>query len=139
MTRRTLIRRRHRPLAWLALGLGLLLAVDAAACALWLAWHLLPWLLVLAATVIACKRWQRQRRALAPPLRASIPAGGPVVGGYVVADDADRLRGELARVRGQVTRLEDAANRPIEAIIASYERISRQYGDAAVGRTGVRK
>ena len=40
--------------------------------------------------------------------------------------------------RGQVIRLEQAANRPIEAIIASYERVSRQYGPAAVGEKDTR-
>jgi len=137
MIRRTQIRRRHHPLAWLAFGLCLPLAVETAAWALWIAWYLLPWLAVLAAAVIACERWQ-QRRALAR-LRGSIPAARRVVRDYVVADDAEQLRTELAHVGGQVTRLEHAASRPIEAIIASYERIGRQYGPAAAGRIGVRK
>jgi hypothetical protein len=116
---------------------GALLAVDAAVWALWLAWHLVPWLLIAAAVVVAGKRRQLRRRVLAW-LGASAPAG-PVIAGKVVADDAKQLRAELAHVRGQVARLEDAANRPIETVIASYERIGRQYGPAGVGKTEGRR
>jgi hypothetical protein len=64
------------------------------------------------------------------------PARPPqVVHGQVVGDDAEQLRAELARIRGQVARLEAAANRPVEAVINSYERIGRQHGPAAVGKT----
>lgn len=129
MTRR-FPRRRHSPIVWPSIALVALLALD-------IAWHLLPWLLAIGAAVFVCRRWQLHSRAVAS-LRGSVPVAAPVRG-HVVADDAEQLRAELDRVRGQVTRLEDAANRPIEAVIASYEHIASRYGDATVGRTGGRK
>jgi hypothetical protein len=62
-----------------------------------------------------------------------------MVQGQIVGDDDGQLRAELARIRGQVTRLEDAANRPIDAIAENYERIGRQYGPPATGKTGIRQ
>jgi hypothetical protein len=52
------------------------------------------------------------------------------VQGEVVDDD-----GELYMLRARVSRLERAANRPIDAVIPSYEVIRARYGDAGVGDT----
>ena len=61
-------------------------------------------------------------------------------GGHVDDDElVDPLRAKLNWVRAQVARLEDAANRLIEAVIASSERIGRQHGPAATGRNGEHK
>jgi len=82
--------------------------------------------------VVARRRWLA-RVPTRPNLR--------VIRGEMVSEDAEhiaQLREELSRVRGQVARLEDAANRPLEAVIANYERIGRQYGPAAVGKPGER-
>jgi hypothetical protein len=104
---------RHRDLRVILTGGAVLLAADVA---VWAAWHLWPLLLLAAAGVLAW-RW-RKRNQHRPP----------VVQGQVVSD-ADQLRAKVAR-------LETAANRPIDAIIANYERIGRQYGPAAVGKAG---
>jgi len=129
-------RGRHHPVTVIVIGTGVLLGLDAIAWALWAAWHLLPWLLAITALALACRRWRLHRRALDWPRSVARPPQ-PLIRGEV-ADDASQLRAELARVRGQVARLEDAANRPIEAVIASYERIGQQYGPAATRRTGGR-
>jgi len=102
MTRRTLIRRRHHPPVWLALGIGLL-AAYAVAWAVWLTWHLLPLLLALAAVVVACKRWQIYRRALGR-LNGNEPTRPPrLVHGHVITEVED--------LRRQVAKLEDDADR----------------------------
>jgi hypothetical protein len=103
-------RRRH-DLQIIVAGGAVLLAADVA---VWAAWHLWPVLLLAAAVVLAWRWRQRNRRR------------PPVVQGQVVSD-ADQLRATVAR-------LEAAANRPIDLIIANYERIGRQYGPAATGR-----
>jgi hypothetical protein len=43
--------------------------------------------------------------------------------------------GELYRLRAQVSRLERAANRPIDSVIASYEVIRTRHADAGAGDT----
>jgi hypothetical protein len=50
-----------------------------------------------------------------------------------------KLRAKLNRLRAQADYLEAAANRPIEAAIASDERVAWQYGDAAAGKNGEHK
>ncbi len=131
---RTFLRRRLHPLVWMAVLLPVLLGLDAAAWLVWLTWHMLPWLLAIGVTALACRRWQLHRRALAWLRGTARPR---LVQGQVVADDeTGQLRAELDDLRAQVARLESAACRPIEAVIASYERIGRQYGPAASGKPG---
>lgn len=50
---------------------------------------------------------------------------------------ADQYQEELSRIRGQIDALEDAAGRPIEAIITTYRHVQRQYGPSAT--PGARK
>jgi hypothetical protein len=50
-----------------------------------------------------------------------------------------KLRAKLNRLRTQADRLEAAANRPIEAAVASYERGAWRSGDTAAGKNGEHK
>jgi hypothetical protein len=107
---------------------------------------LLPWLLVVAMLAVA---WREVRARHIIPLqgRGKVLPGQIVEPGTDTPAEADagsqadaeyvaQLQAELARVRGQVARLEDVTGRPVEAVIASYEQIQRKYGPAAVGKTG---
>jgi apolipoprotein N-acyltransferase len=103
----------------MAIGTGVLLGLDAVAWALWAAWHVLPWLLAIAAAVVACRRWQLHRRALAWVRTASAPAVPPrVLQGEIVTDDGQdraelaRLRDDNAKLRTKVRVLSDMINGP---------------------------
>jgi hypothetical protein len=132
---------RHRhprhAVTWILLGLPVLVAADAGLWVLWLAWHALPVLLPAAAFAYGCRRWAWHRRAWAALTRSRAQRPGRVLHGQVI-DSPALDAAELERLRSQVTRLEHAANRPIDAIAANYERIGRQYGPAATGRNGQR-
>jgi hypothetical protein len=108
--------RRQHPVAVIVAGTGLLLGLDAVAWMLWLAWHVMPWLIGLALVVFACRHWQLHHRLVA------------LVRHRRAAYLAERSRLPHPIAADQVSRLEAAANRPIEAVIASYERVGRQYG-----------
>lgn len=147
MNRRALHPRRHQ-VTWIVLGTAALVTLDIGA---WIAWALvhvvvtLAPALVLGAAAMAGWRWWRRR-----------PGGQPrpprVVRGSVVPSDdrlaavtaeRDDLRLQVAKLEGDAARtdqllddLERAAGRPVEAILASYQKIQRQYGPAAAGKTG---
>jgi hypothetical protein len=122
--------RRHRDIRVIALGTGLLLMLDLVAWLGWFAWHLLPVLIPAAVLVYACRRWKLHRRGLAWLRIGNAPRARPNIAVGQVVDDR-----ELDRLRTQIARLECAANRPIDAVIASYEVIRSRYGDAGVGDT----
>ena len=129
------MRRHHRGGSARAFAVAFMLAMFAVTLGLRVLAAVWPILLltgVTAAAVVARRRWLA-RVPTRPNLR--------VIRGEMVSEDAEhiaQLQTELSRLRGLVARLEDAANRPLEAVIANYERIGRQYGPAAVGKPGDR-
>jgi hypothetical protein len=122
-----------------------MLAVLAIGAALWVFWQALPWLIAATVLVTACRRWQLHRRALAWS-RGPAPARPPhVVQGQVITDTEDDLRRQVAKLEQDAARheqlvddLEDAAGRPIDAVIETYRHIQKQYGPAGVGKPGRR-
>lgn len=122
-------RRRHQ---WrtILIGMIVLAAADMFAWVLVILWRLAP--VVVPVAALAGGVWWLRRRGVRLPSRAP-----KLIRGHVIDDGhAEQLHAELTRLRAQVNRLEDVANRPIDAIIASYEAIASRYGDAAVGKTG---
>lgn len=88
----------------------------------------------------------RARRAAQPSRviqgRAE-PVGMPVSEVGQLRAERDDLRRQVAKLEDDAARhdqlvsdLEDAAGRPIEAVTASYRHVQRQYGPAALGKTG---
>ena len=109
---------------------GIVLAVLAGvAWVVFILAHILVLVLTVAA-VVAAYRLGRLRGT-----RAQVTSGSPgcdpkVIQGHAVDPERERaaqLEAELSRVRQLVADIEDAAGRPVEAIIASYRHIQRQY------------
>lgn len=95
--------RKHHPITVMAIGLAVLLGLDAVAWALWAAFRILPWLLAITITVVVCKHWQLHRRALAWLRTATTPPDPPrVVQGRVIGDD-HLDHAELVRLRATTT------------------------------------
>jgi hypothetical protein len=125
-----------------------------------------PWLLAAGVALVAwrvCRRWRLHRRVLGW-LQGRIPrdlpgpsSAGPryragefhqdppqpkVLQGQVV-DETEDLRRQVAKLEQDAARreqlvddLENAAGRPIEAVIATYRHLQEKYGSAAVGKPG---
>jgi hypothetical protein len=131
MTRSPIGRGRHHPIAVMVIVLAALAGLQLAIA---LAHDLWPLLLIGGAAFLL---WRRRR---------SLPSTRPpkVLPGQVITE-AEDLRRQVAKLEADAARheqlvddLEDAAGRPIEAVIASYRHIQRQYGPAAVGKPGRR-
>lgn len=126
-------RRRGRRRPVLVRDLVLLLVLFAVVSVLELAGDLLGSPAVLAAVAVvgaggflAGRRWER-KRPRGQVRRPGKPEVTPSPGTASAAGRISQYRAELTRVRGLVADLEDAAGRPIEAIIASYQHLQGQY------------
>jgi hypothetical protein len=77
------------------------------------------------------------------PLTCAAACAASAVGPAGQDEDLSRteakLRAKLNRLRTQTDRLEAAANRPIEAAIASHERIAWRSSDTGAGKNGEHK
>lgn len=108
-------------------------------------------LLLAGGTAVAAGIWVRRRPARPVPWviqGRGEPVGPPEAARLRVAvgqleAERDDLRRQVAKLEDAAARhdqlvgdLEDAAGRPIEAIIASYRHVQRQYGPAAVCKSG---
>jgi hypothetical protein len=132
MTARRRSRRVHPAVAVAGL-LAALVVLDVAA---WALAHAAV-LVVLGGLVLGAVLVRRRNSGLNSPPNSGLNSGLN-----------DQLRAEAADLRRQVEQLErqagetdallndleDAAGRPVEAIISTYRHLQRQYGPAAVGR-----
>jgi hypothetical protein len=114
-------RRRH-PLVIMALVLPLLLLLDAAAWVFWLAWHLLPYLLLAGAAVAA---WRAcRRRGTGPPGPARLVQGTVLPPG--TSDVAGRLAAEVTRLQRELAAAQHDAGNVITALDAEREDLRKQ-------------